>query len=78
MRANGAIGELTPRERLLVEIVRGLLRSRSLSDELFARGMAELGRQQLVETVALTGHYSLIGLVVNGFDMTPPDGSTTF
>jgi alkylhydroperoxidase family enzyme len=78
VRANGAIEELTPRERLLVEIVRSLLRSRSLSDELFGEGMAELGRQQLVETVALTGHYSLIGLVVNGFDMTPPDSSATF
>lgn len=78
VRADGAIEELTPRERLLVEIVRSLLRSRSLSDELFGQGMAELGRQQLVETVALTGHYSLIGFVVNGFDMRPPDGSATF
>jgi hypothetical protein len=40
--------------------------------------MAELGRQQLIETVVLTGHYSLIGLVVNGFDVAPPNDSATF
>ena len=61
-----------------MEIVRGLLRARALSDELFARGLTELGRQQLVEAVALAGHYSLIGLVVNGFDVAPPEGSPTF
>ena len=61
-----------------MEIVRALLRTRALSDELFARGLAELGRQQLIETIALTGHYSLVGLVVNGFDVKPPEGSTTF
>ncbi len=78
VRANDALEGLTSRERLLVEIVRGLLRARALSEDLFARGLAELGRQQLVETVALTGHYSLIGLVVNGFDVAPPDDSATF
>ncbi len=78
MRANGESAELTPRERLLVEIVRSLLRMRSLPDELSSRGMAELGRQQLVETIAFTGHSSLIGMVVNGFDVVTPDGSVIF
>jgi 4-carboxymuconolactone decarboxylase len=78
VRANGALEGLTSRERLFVEIVRALLRTRALSDELFDRGLAELGRQQLLETVALTGHYSLIGLVVNAFEVAPPDNSQTF
>lgn len=78
VRANGPLEKLTPRERLLVEIVRALLRTRALSGELFARGVDELGRQQLVETVALAGHYSLIGLVVNAFDVEPPYSSPTF
>ena len=78
LRANGGLEGLTPRERLLVEIARGLLRARALSDELFTRGLAELGRQQLVEAVALAGHYSLIGFIVNGFGVPPPDDSPTF
>jgi len=78
VRANGSLDKLTPRERLLVEIVRSLLRERRLSDELFARALAELDRQQLIETVTLTGHYGLVALVVNGFDVPPPAGSVTF
>jgi hypothetical protein len=55
VRANATLPGLTAREGLLVEIVRSLLRTRGLSDELFSLGQAELGHQQLVETVALTG-----------------------
>ena len=78
VRINGALEQLTARERLLVEIVRALLRTRALPAELYERGLAELGRQQLIETVSLAGHYSLIGMVVNAFDVAPPDNSPTF
>jgi len=78
LRANGTLEQLTPRERLLVEIVRTLLRTRALPDELYTRGLAELGRQQLIETVGLIGHYSLIGFTVNAFDVAPPDDRPTF
>ena len=78
VRLNGALEQLTARERLLVEIVRTLLRTRALPDALYTRALAELGRQQLIETVALAGHYSLIGLTVNAFDVAPPENSSTF
>ncbi len=78
VRANGALERLTARERLLVEIVRTLLRTRALPDALYARGLAELGRQQLIETVALAGHYSLIGLTVNAFNVAAPENTSTF
>jgi hypothetical protein len=45
---------------------------------LYTRAHVELGRQQLIEIVALVGHYSLIGLTVNAFDVAPPDESSTF
>jgi len=78
VRANGTLEQLTPRERLVVEIVRTLLRTRALPDELYTRALVELGRQQLIEMVGLVGHYSLIGLTVNAFDVAPPDGRPTF
>jgi 4-carboxymuconolactone decarboxylase len=78
VRLNGTLEQLTARERLLVEIVRTLLRTRALPDALYARALAELGRQQLIETVALAGHYSLIGLTVNAFDVAPPEKTSTF
>jgi 4-carboxymuconolactone decarboxylase len=78
VRANGGLEQLTSRERLLVEIVRSLLRTRVLDDGLYTRAVAELGRQQLIETVVLVGHYSLIGLTVNAFDVAPPESTKTF
>ena len=71
LRANGALDGLTPHERLLVEITRTLLAQRTLPEELFARGLAELGEQQLVELVALVGHYCLVGFILNGFAVPP-------
>src|SRR5215212_8523069 len=62
VRDNGPLDGLTPRERLL-------------SDDLYARALADLGERQLVEVVALTGHYSLIGLLLNGFAVPPREGS---
>jgi 4-carboxymuconolactone decarboxylase len=78
VRVNGTLERLTARERLLVEVVRTLLRTHALPDALYTRALAELGEQQLIETVALAGHYSLIGLAVNAFDVAPPDNSSTF
>jgi hypothetical protein len=45
---------------------------------LYARALADLGERQLVEVVALTGHYSLIGLLLNGFAVPPREGSPGF
>jgi 4-carboxymuconolactone decarboxylase len=78
VRAQGPLDGITPREQLIVEIVRSLLRTRTLSDELFARGQAELGTQQLIELVALAGHYTTISYVLNAFDVPPPDDTPTF
>ena len=78
VRVNGTLERLTARERLLVEIVRALLRTHALPEALYMQAVTELGRQQLIEAVALAGHYSLIGLTVNAFDVAPPDNSSTF
>jgi hypothetical protein len=45
---------------------------------LFARAERELSRRQLVEVIALVGHYSTIGFVANTFDIKAPEGSQTF
>jgi alkylhydroperoxidase family enzyme len=67
LRALGSPEKIGPREGLLVEIVRSLTRTHGLSDELYGRGIEELGPRQMIETVTLVGHYCLIGLIVNGF-----------
>jgi len=42
------------------------------------RGIAELGERGLIETVTLVGHYTMIGGILNSFDVEPPEGARTF
>jgi 4-carboxymuconolactone decarboxylase len=73
VRANGSLDVLTRHDRLLVEITRALLRTRRLTDMQYAEAVAELGEPQLIELVALAGHYSLIGLTLGAFEVPQPD-----
>lgn len=73
VRANGPLDGLTKRDRLLVEITRTVLRTRRLTDPQYAEAVAELGTRQLIELVALAGHYSLIGLTVGAFEVPQPE-----
>ncbi|HEX3245166.1 MAG TPA: carboxymuconolactone decarboxylase family protein [Chloroflexota bacterium] len=78
LRARDSLDGLTPRERLLVDVAQTLLRTRALPDELYRRAEAELGRKQLVETVALIGHYNFIGLLLGAFEVPPPPDMPNF
>jgi 4-carboxymuconolactone decarboxylase len=78
LRAKGSLERFAPRERLLIEIVRSLLRDHRLSKELFTLGLAELGAEKMVEMVALIGHYCTISSVANAFEVAPPEGHKTF
>ena len=73
VRSKGPLDGLTPRERLLVEVTRSLLRTKRLPADLYAQAVDELGENQLIELVALVGHYSLVGLTLGAFDVPQPD-----
>jgi 4-carboxymuconolactone decarboxylase len=79
LRNKGPLDGLTQRERVIVEVVRSLARENGLSDDLFRRAMDELGREGLVELVALSGYYRLVGYVLNAFQVDlPPNAAPTF
>ena len=78
IRAKGSFTGFTPREKLLAEIPLSLMRDHGLSDDLFGRAQRELNRRELIEVVALVGHYSTIGFIANSFDIEAPAGSHTF
>jgi 4-carboxymuconolactone decarboxylase len=79
VRSQGSVDGLLPREQIIIEVIRSLFRQHRIPDALFERARAELGTQQLVELVALAGHYGLLGFILNGFEVDlPPTAGPTF
>jgi len=78
LRAQGSRDGFTAREKLLTDIPLSLIREHGLADALFARAEGELSRRQLVEVIALVGHYSTIGFIANTYQIPAPEGSRTF
>jgi alkylhydroperoxidase family enzyme len=76
LRKQGSLDALSPRERTLAELVRSLLHTGELSDDLYQQAVDELGTRQLVETVGLVGNYCTIGLFIKAFRI--PEDSPTF
>jgi 4-carboxymuconolactone decarboxylase len=72
-RPTTGLGE---REALIIDAVRALYRDHKLSDDLYRRADAMLGRQGLVEMIVLAGYYGLVGFVLNAFEVDLPDGAT--
>jgi 4-carboxymuconolactone decarboxylase len=78
LRSAKSLDALSARERLVVDLALSLIRERHLSDDLFSRGLAELGPGRLVEVVGLVSHYNMISSVANVFALPAPEGSGTF
>ena len=78
LRAKGSLEKLNPRERLIVEMVRSLLREHHLPKAVFTLGLADLGPERMVELVGLVGHYVMISCAANTFEISAPEGSKTF
>lgn len=66
---------LLPRERIIIDAVRAIMRDHRLSDTQYAEVEAEFGRPATVELVVLAGYYGLIGYVLNTFEVDMPEGS---
>lgn len=75
VRARATADSLTSRESNVVEVVRVLCRDNAIPDALFERALADLGKERLVELVALSGYYRMIGFVLNSFEVELPAGA---
>jgi hypothetical protein len=51
-----------------------LLTTGSLSAASFDRAMTAFGQEKLIEAVSCVGLYSMVGLVINTFDIPPAAG----
>lgn len=63
-------------EALVYRICAELFETRRLSDASFAAARAALGEAGLIEVISIIGYYTLIGNVLNVFEVGLPDGAT--
>ncbi len=61
-------------ERLVYEIVREMNDTRHLSDATYARAMAAFGQDLVIELITSIGFYTMVAMVLNGFDAPVPGG----
>ena len=62
-------------DKLLYDIVVELDTTRTLSDASYARAVAALGPETLVELVTATGFYAMVAMTLNAFDAPVPGGA---
>jgi 4-carboxymuconolactone decarboxylase len=55
------------------EVADSLAGKRSLDDATYARALAALGEQRLIDLVATIGYFSLVGTTLRAFEMDPPE-----
>jgi 4-carboxymuconolactone decarboxylase len=63
-------------EALAYRLCTELFATQRLSDASFAEATATLGEQGLVEIIAIIGYYTLIGNILNAFQVPVPEGET--
>jgi len=59
-------------EELVYSFTRELNLTRTVSDDLFARAIAGLGKDATVDLVGVLGYYSLISMTIKAFDVRAP------
>jgi 4-carboxymuconolactone decarboxylase len=63
-------------EAALHAFAQELLRTRRVSDATYARAVAALGREGVVDLVGILGYYTLISLTINAFEVPLQDGAS--
>ncbi len=69
--ANGEPAALTGDDALVYEIATTYYATRDVPDELFARAIAKLGQQTVVELAGLLGYYSMLAIVMGIYRVRP-------
>jgi 4-carboxymuconolactone decarboxylase len=66
-----------PKDRVIYDYAIDLHRSRSISVDLHARAVSQLGEQGVVELVGILGYYTLVAMTLNAFEIGLPEGETS-
>jgi 4-carboxymuconolactone decarboxylase len=63
-------------EQLIYDLITELLAAKTLSTATFERAKAAFGLEGVIEAVSCAGFYSMIGFVLNAFEIPPQPGDT--
>jgi 4-carboxymuconolactone decarboxylase len=61
-------------EVIVHDFARELHSEHRVSDETYARAVAVLGRDKVIDLVGLLGYYTLISMTINAFEIALPEG----
>ncbi|HEY9048434.1 MAG TPA: hypothetical protein VIN08_21150 [Ohtaekwangia sp.] len=75
LAAGGRPEGLSDQEAIAHDIARTLVRGHIVSDATYHYAIQILGRDEVAELYFLIGGYSLLAMILNGFDVLPPDNS---
>jgi 4-carboxymuconolactone decarboxylase len=62
-------------EEMVYDLTLELIETRKLSDATYKRALDIFGEKSLIELIAILGNYFAVALVLNTFEIMPPDGS---
>ena len=63
-------------EEILYDFCMELHRNQTVSDAVYARAVSKFGEQGIVDTVSITGYYTLISMITNTVRTPLPAGAT--
>jgi 4-carboxymuconolactone decarboxylase len=61
-------------DRLVYDLATELLATKVISDATYARAIAVMGEQAVIELVAIIGFYTMVAMIVVGFEADVPGG----
>ena len=67
---------MSEEEEVVYDLCIELHQNKSVSDVTYERALSALGEQEIIETVTLSGFYSLLGMVMNTARTPLPEGRT--
>jgi 4-carboxymuconolactone decarboxylase len=68
---NAAVPPPGTPQRLVADVARELFDTRRISDRTYADAAAELGEANTIELLVVLGYYSLLGMILEAFEITP-------
>jgi 4-carboxymuconolactone decarboxylase len=69
-------GLASPEETIVYTFCRELHETHAVGDDTYAKAVEVLGQEAVIELTVLSGYYTTVSMILNTFEVPPPDGVT--